>query len=32
VVKATLAALNILRLPDDIFRARGKQLKERKAL
>ena len=32
VVKATLAALGALRLPDDIFRARGKQIKERKAL
>jgi small subunit ribosomal protein S5 len=32
VVKATLAALNILRMPDEILRARGKQIKERKAL
>ncbi len=32
VVKATLDALAALRKPDDIFRARGKQIKERKAL
>ena len=32
VVKATLAALDMLRMPDDIFRARGKVIKERKAL
>jgi small subunit ribosomal protein S5 len=32
VVKATLAALTSLRPPDEILRARGKQIKERKAL
>ncbi|MCB1224991.1 MAG: 30S ribosomal protein S5 [Verrucomicrobiales bacterium] len=32
VVKATLDALHILRMPDQILRARGKQVKERKAL
>jgi len=32
VVKATLAALSALRPADEILRARGKQIKERKAL
>ncbi len=32
VVKATLAALGILRLPDEILRSRGKPVKERQAL
>jgi small subunit ribosomal protein S5 len=32
VVKATLSALAILRMPDEILRARGKEVKERKAL
>jgi small subunit ribosomal protein S5 len=32
VVKATLAALGVLRMPDEILRARGKTVKERKAL
>lgn len=32
VVKATLAALSVLRLPDEILRSRGKPVKERQAL
>ena len=32
VVKATIAALQLLRMPDDIFRARGKKLAEKAAL
>ena len=32
VVKATLAALSILRMPDEILRSRGKPVKERQAL
>ena len=32
VVKATLAALGALRPADEILRARGKEIKERKAL
>ena len=32
IVKATLAALAALRLPDEILRARGREPKERKAL
>ncbi len=32
IVQATLAALGALRHADDIFRSRGKQIKERKAL
>ena len=32
VVKATLAALGELRMPDEILKARGKEIKERKAL
>lgn len=32
VVKATIAALTSLRPPDEILRARGKEVKERKAL
>ena len=32
VVKATLAALSLLRPKDEILRARGKEIKERKAL
>ncbi len=32
VVKATLAALGVLRLPDEILRSRGKAVKERQAL
>jgi small subunit ribosomal protein S5 len=32
VVKATVAALQLLRMPDEILRARGKQVKEKQAL
>jgi small subunit ribosomal protein S5 len=32
IVKATLSALSLLRMPDEILRARGRQPKERKAL
>ena len=32
VVKATLAALSELRMPDEILRSRGKEVKERKAM
>jgi small subunit ribosomal protein S5 len=32
VVKATLAALQALRMPDEIFRSRGKKLAEKAAL
>ncbi len=32
VVKATLAALSVLRMPDEILRSRGKPVKERQAL
>ena len=32
IVKATLAALSLLRLPDEIMKARGREPKERKAL
>ena len=32
VVKATLAALGALRMPDDVFKMRGKKIPEKKAI